>query len=133
MGAERNELGQYARRRAAELGLTLAPDASPEKGYFFRSDHFPFARAGVPALYIEHGLTFRGKPAGWGRRMMDDYTANRYHAPDDEFSEQFVYDGAIQQAKLLLLTVYDIAQDATWPNWLEGSEFRAARDRMMAR
>lgn len=132
LGAERNELGAYAKGRAAHLNLRLAPDASPEKGYFFRSDHFPFARAGVPALYIDHGLTYRGKPEGWGQQMMDNYTATRYHAPGDEFSDDFVYEGAIQQAKLLFVVAYDVAQDTTWPNWNQASEFRAARDRMMS-
>ena len=129
-GAERSELGRYVGARAAEAGLTLAPDAEPEKGFFFRSDHFPFARAGVPSLYIEHGRRYRGQPEGWGNEVQADYTANRYHAPSDEFSEDFVFSGAVQQGWLILSTALDIARDDTWPNWFEGSEFRAARDAM---
>ena len=129
-GAERSGLGRYVEARAAEAGLTLMPDAEPEKGFFFRSDHFPFARAGVPSLYIEHGRQYRGKPEGWGMEVAANYTANQYHAPSDEFSDDFVFSGAVQQGWLILATALDIARDDTWPNWLEDSEFRAARDAM---
>ncbi len=129
-GAERSGLGGYVEARAAEAGLTLMPDAEPEKGFFFRSDHFPFARAGVPSLYIEHGRQYRGKPEGWGAEVAANYTANQYHAPSDEFSEDFLFSGAVQQGWLILSTALDIARDDTWPNWFEGSEFKAARDAM---
>ncbi|MDT8341565.1 MAG: M28 family peptidase [Longimicrobiales bacterium] len=130
-GEERSDLGAFARARAAEMGLTIVPDAEPEKGFFFRSDHFPFALAGVPALYFEHGRGYRGRPEGWGDSIQADYTANHYHAPSDEYSEEFVLDGAVQQGRLALLTILDIANDDGWPNWVAGSEFKAARDRMM--
>ncbi|HSM02999.1 MAG TPA: M28 family peptidase [Longimicrobiales bacterium] len=129
-GAERSELGSYVQARADQMGLTIMPDAEPEKGFFFRSDHFPFALAGVPSLYIEHGRAYRGRPAGWGDSIQADYTAVHYHAPSDEFSEDFVFDGAVQQGSLALLTILDIANDDRWPEWFEGSEFKAARDAM---
>jgi Zn-dependent M28 family amino/carboxypeptidase len=129
-GEERSELGAFARARAAEMGLTLRPDAEPEKGFFFRSDHFPFARAGVPSLYIEHGRDFIGKPDGWGDQVMADFTANRYHGPKDEYLDDFVFDGAVQQATLVFRITLDIARDESWPNWNGDSEFRAARDAM---
>jgi Zn-dependent M28 family amino/carboxypeptidase len=129
-GEERSELGAFARLRAAEMGLTLRPDAEPEKGFFFRSDHFPFARAGVPSLYFEHGRDFRGKPDGWGEQLMADYTASRYHGPKDEYLDEFVFDGAVQQANLVFLTALDIARGDSWPNWNADSEFRANRDAM---
>ncbi|HEX9887345.1 MAG TPA: M28 family peptidase [Longimicrobiales bacterium] len=131
MGADRSELGAVVEPRAAELGMYLAPDAEPEKGFFFRSDHFPFAKAGVPALYIEHGRVYRNRPEGWGQQVLDDFTANRYHGPADEYLEEFVFEGAVQQAQLILLTTLDLANSDAWPNWNEGSEFRAARDAMM--
>ena len=132
MGAERSELGRFVERRAAQAEVRLEPDAEPEKGYFFRSDHFPFARAGVPALYLEHGRDYRGRPEGWGQQIQEEYTAERYHAPGDEFSEEFVFDGAVQQARIVFLTAYDLARSDEFPRWNEGSEFRAARERMMA-
>ncbi|MCH7990902.1 MAG: M28 family peptidase [Gemmatimonadetes bacterium] len=130
-GEERSELGAFVRSRAEELGITLRPDAEPEKGFFFRSDHFPFARAGVPSLYVEHGRQYIGRPSGWGDDIQSEYTANRYHAPSDAFSEDFVFGGAVQQGTLVFLTILDIANSASWPNWHEGQEFKGARDAMM--
>jgi Zn-dependent M28 family amino/carboxypeptidase len=130
-GVERSELGSYVTGRARQMGLTLVPDAEPEKGYFFRSDHFPFALAGVPSLYIEHGRQFRGRPGTWGDSILSEWTARHYHAPSDEYSEDFVFEGAVQQGSLALRVALDIATDDAWPNWNEGSEFRAARDALM--
>ena len=130
-GEERSELGAFVRPVAQEMSLTLMPDAEPEKGFFFRSDHFPFAKAGVPSLYVEHGRRYLGRPDGWGDEVQADYTANRYHAPSDEFSEDFVFDGAVQQGELVLRTLLGILADEGWPNWHEGQEFKAARDAMM--
>ena len=129
-GAERSGLGRFARDRAAELGLTLAPDAEPEKGFFFRSDHFPFALAGVPSLWFEHGRDYRGRPPGWGDSIQADYTARHYPAPSDEFSEDFVATGAVQQGTLALRTILDVARSEEWPEWVEGGEFKSARDAM---
>ena len=111
------------RRLNSFLGLTLRPDAEPEKGFFFRSDHFPFAKAGVPSLWIEHGRDYRGQPAGWGAQLQADYTANRYHAPSDEFSAEFTFDGAVQQGALLLAVLFDVAAEVSWPNCHVGQEF----------
>jgi len=131
-GEERSELGVLARARAAEMGLTIKPDAEPEKGFFFRSDHFPFAKAGIPSLYVEHGRDYRGQPEGWGQQIANEFTAQRYHAPSDEFSEDFTFEGAVQQGLLASRIIWDIAQGTGWPNWHEGQEFKAARDAMMA-
>ena len=130
-GAERSELGDFVRPLASEMSLTLVPDAEPEKGFFFRSDHFPFAKAGIPSLYFEHGRQYRGRPEGWGMDIQSEYTANRYHAPSDEFSDDFVFDGAVQQGTLVLGTLLGIAGDDGWPQWHDGQEFKAARDAMM--
>jgi Zn-dependent M28 family amino/carboxypeptidase len=132
MGEERTELGPYVRARAGELGLTITPEAEPAAGMYFRSDHFPFARAGVPSLYFNHGWRFVGRPDAWGDSVRTDYNANRYHQPSDEILPDFVYDGAAQYGDLALLTILDLAEDDAWPNWLEGQEFKAARDAMMA-
>lgn len=130
-GEERSALGVIARARAAEMGLTIKPDAEPEKGFFFRSDHFPFAKAGIPSLYVVHGQEYRGRPPGWGQQVSDEFTAQRYHAPSDEFSDDFVFEGAVQQGLLAFRIIWDIAQGDTWPNWHEGQEFKGARDAMM--
>lgn len=130
-GEERSGLGAFARARASELGLQIKPDAEPEKGFFFRSDHFPFAKAGVPSLYFEHGRTYRGRPEGWGAAIQEEFTSQRYHAPSDEYSEDFVFDGGVQQGLLVFRVVWDIAEDNSWPSWNDGQEFKAARDAMM--
>jgi len=129
-GAERSGLGAFARIRANEMDLTIVPDAEPEKGLFFRSDHFPFALAGVPSLWFEHGRRYRGRPEGWGDSIQTEYTALHYHAPSDQFSDEFVSEGAVQQGRLALLTILDLAQSEEWPEWVDGSEFKAAREAM---
>jgi len=131
LGEERSGLGTYLRRHIGQVGYTITPEAEPEVGTYFRSDHFPFARAGIPALYIKHGLDYVGRPAGWGDSIQADYTANHYHAPSDEIGADWVYDGAARDGTLALLTILDLAGTDDWPNWYEGQEFRAARDAMM--
>jgi Zn-dependent M28 family amino/carboxypeptidase len=133
MGWDRSELGSWVEARAEWMGVRLEPDAEPEKGYFFRSDHFPFAKAGVPSIYVEHGLDFRGRPAGWGDSIRADYTARAYHAPADDWSDEFVFDGSLQQGRLALAVILDLARSDAWPNWNPESEFRAARDGLRPR
>jgi Zn-dependent M28 family amino/carboxypeptidase len=130
-GADRTSFFGVVQAAAARHQLTIDPEANPGAGGYFRSDHFPFAKAGVPALYPGHGRQYRGKPADWGKQIADEFTAKHYHAPSDEFSEEWVYDGAVQQGLLTLRIIWDIAQDTTWPNWNEGQVFKAARDAMM--
>lgn len=130
-GEERSDLGAYVRPRAAERGLTIMPDPEPQVGSFFRSDHFPFARAGVPSLYFQHGWAFVGRTAAWGDSVRAAYNANDYHAPSDEIGSEWVYDGAVQEGDLALAVILDLAASDAWPNWVEGQEFKAARDAMM--
>jgi Zn-dependent M28 family amino/carboxypeptidase len=133
LGEERSELGAYVRTRAREVGLSIEPEESPEVGTYFRSDHFPLAKAGVPALYFKHGWSFVGRPAGWGDSIHADYTANHYHAPSDEVRPEWRYEGAARDGTLIVLTIADLASTDAWPNWHAGQEFRAARDAMMSR
>ncbi|MGH7483183.1 MAG: M20/M25/M40 family metallo-hydrolase [Longimicrobiales bacterium] len=133
LGADRSTLGPMLQRRAREMGLVMETDLAPEKGLFFRSDHFAFARAGVPALSLEHGSDFRGRPPGWGDRVLRLYDAERYHRPGDEYSAAFVLEGAVQQAKLAFLLGYDLASMEGRPSWYPGSGFRAAQERLRAR
>ncbi len=130
-GEERSELGALVHARAEQLGLEIMPDAEPEKGFFFRSDHFPFARAGIPSLYVEHGRRYRGRPADYGQRIQEAYTAERYHSPQDEFSDSFTFAGAVQQGTMVFLVSLDIAMSDAWPEWHVGQEFKSARDAMM--
>lgn len=117
LGGERSTLGNLLEGRAAELEVRVLRDPAPELGLYFRSDHFAFARAGVPAIAIEHGTEFRGRPQGWGRRLMERYHAQHYHQPSDRYDPGFDLSGAVQQARLAFLLGYDVAQAEGRPVW----------------
>lgn len=129
LGADLSSLGEVLERHARESGLELRPDPAPQTGAFFRSDQFPFARAGVPVLYIEHGLSFRNRPPGWGEELMNRYMRDRYHQPGDEYRPELDLSGAVQQARLVFDVGLDIANAEEPPAWNPGSPFAAARSR----
>jgi Zn-dependent M28 family amino/carboxypeptidase len=112
---------------AAFQGRRVAPDAEPEKGFYFRSDHFSFAKRGVPALYAEGGVDYVGKPDGWGRERRDRYTANDYHKVSDEIQADWDLAGAVADVELYLRVAWRISQADAWPAWLPGTEFASAR------
>ncbi len=127
LGYDQSSLGRTFQAAAAGEGLriTINQDALI-RGAFFRSDHFPFARAGVPALSIESGEEFIGHPPGWGAARQAEYTERRYHKPQDEVLPWFSMDGAMQQIRVVLRTALAAAQAPTQPVWEANSEFRAA-------
>lgn len=124
LGADLSTLGDILGARAEELGMTVFPDPVPEKGAFFRSDHFPFARAGVPVLYLDHGVRFRARPPRWGERILSEYDARHYHQPSDEYDPAFDLSGAVQQGRLLFGVAYDVATGERRPTWHEESPYR---------
>ena len=130
IGSGSSELDDYLEDAASDHGRDVRPDPEPEKGFFFRSDHFNFAKRGVPALYTDGGIDHVEHGPEYGRRMRDEYTAERYHTPRDEYDESWDLDGAVDDLRLLFEIGYRLAQEDTWPNWREGNEFRAARDQM---
>jgi Zn-dependent M28 family amino/carboxypeptidase len=85
VGLERSTLGSLFEQHAAALGLRVEGERAPDRGFYFRSDHFPFARAGVPALFLDHGTSFRNRPPGWGDATLSRYESERYHQPGDEY------------------------------------------------
>jgi len=117
----------------ADQGRTVVPDPEPEKGFFYRSDHFPFARAGVPALYIDFGTVFVGKPPEFSQQIRDDYNTNRYHQPSDEFDPTWDFSGAALDFEALFQVALGISAADAWPEWREGNEFKATRDAMLGR
>ena len=123
LGADRSELGEIARRAAAAEGMRLAPEAHPEQGMFFRQDHFPMARAGVPALAMDHGLRFEGRPEGWGNQVYEEFVREHYHQPSDAYREDFDYGGAVQQARVILRAAAEAATGPL-PQWNPGVEFK---------
>ncbi|HEX8453810.1 MAG TPA: M28 family peptidase [Longimicrobium sp.] len=126
LGADRSALGDIAQRAAEAEGMRLAPDAHPEQGMFFRQDHFPLARAGVPALAMDHGLAYEGRPEGWGHRVLEEFIREHYHQPSDAYRDDFDYGGAVQQARVILRTAAECASMDELPQWNDGVEFRRA-------
>jgi Zn-dependent M28 family amino/carboxypeptidase len=131
IGLGNSELDDYVIEAAAAHDRAVNPDPEPEKGFFYRSDHFNLAVQGVPALYTDSGIDHVDGGEEYGRRMREDYTANRYHKPSDEFDEDWDLTGAVDDLRLLFEVGYRLAQESSWPNWREGNEFRARRDEMM--
>jgi len=106
----------------------FSPDSNPGAGLFYRSDHFPFAKAGVPAISFKPGNDLVNGGVARGNALSADYTAKRYHQPDDEFSPNWDFSGIAQDGQLLHAVGYRLATSRDWPNWGTGSEFRAVRD-----
>lgn len=109
----------------------MKPDPEPEKGSYYRSDHFNLAKVGVPALYLGSGIEFIGKPADYGSKMRKDYTAMRYHKPSDEVQPDWDLSGAVEDLQLVFHIGLQVANDPVMPTWREGDEFKARRDAMM--
>ena len=95
-------------------------------GSYFRSDHFPLARAGIPGTSIQHGSDYVGRPAGWGKEQSDKYVAERYHQPSDEVLPWFTYAGALQQIRVTVRAAVLVGDAPKQPTWAETSEFRQA-------
>ena len=134
LGTDQSSLGAVFARAAAAEGLKVSVNEDALiKGSFFRSDHFPFARAGVPALSLEPGVDYVGKPAGYAAQVSEDYGNNRYHQPSDEILPSFDYEGAAQQLRVVLRTALAVAAAPAQPVWNAGSEFRKAGEARVAR
>jgi Zn-dependent M28 family amino/carboxypeptidase len=131
IGLGASELDDYIRAAATEKGRTLRPDPEPEKGYYYRSDHFNFAKQGVPALYAESGIEYVGKPADYGIKMREKYVAEDYHKPSDEIKPDWDLAGAVDDLQLLLTVGYRVAEADRYPEWRPNSEFRAVREKAL--
>ena len=129
-GAGQNDLEDYVAEVAGQQNRYLAPESHPEAGHYFRSDHFCFARVGVPALNCAGGIDVVGKGKEYGKKLEDDYTAHRYHRPGDEYDAAWTFDGGIQDLQMLFIVGKKLAGESTFPQWKQGSEFKAIRDRM---
>ncbi|MEP7364266.1 MAG: M28 family peptidase [Acidobacteriota bacterium] len=116
---------------AKEQNRTLVPDAEPEKGFYYRSDHFEFAKKGVPALYTEPGTHYIGKPDSFSQQKRDEFTAHDYHKPSDEIKPDWDLSGAIEDMKLLFRVGDRVANGDKWPEWKPGTEFKALREAML--
>lgn len=123
LGLDRSTLGPVfaAAAQAESLTVQSQPDV---RGSFFRSDHFPFARAGVPALSLKPGVDFVGRPTGWGEEQERIYNEQRYHQPSDEYQPTFRYDGMAQHVRVTVRVARAIANGPELPRWLPRSEFQ---------
>ncbi|MEI6740509.1 MAG: M28 family metallopeptidase [Gemmatimonadaceae bacterium] len=113
-------------------GRVLAPDPEPEKGFYFRSDHFEFAKKGVPALFLDAGTEFVGKDPAYSKTKREEYTARDYHKPSDDVKADWDLSGAVEDTRALFEVGYRVLGGTTWPEWKPGTEFKAARDAAMA-
>ncbi len=130
-GIERTTFYPEAQRITKALGIKIIPDQEPEQGHYYRSDHFSLGKVGVPAVSVDPGIDVVGKPAGYAKKVSDDYREHRYHEPSDEFDPKWDWSEAQQMAQLGFWLGWEAANAAEMPNWVPGDEFRAVRDKSM--
>jgi Zn-dependent M28 family amino/carboxypeptidase len=129
LGAERSTLMQVVQAVARERGLTVKPDTRPEQGLFFRSDHFPLAKVGIPAVSLKSGEDFVGRPKGWGAEQFRAYNTAHYHQPSDEYRESWDLRGMIEEIEIALAIGRKVADAPQMPSYNPGDEFAKARGR----
>jgi len=132
VGYGNSELDDYLVEAAAIQDRVVNPETRPEAGSYYRSDHFNFAKVGVPALYTGSGVDHVEHGPEWTRERSEEYSANHYHQPSDEYDPNWDLSGAIDDIRLFFRIGYRLANETTFPNWNEGTEFKAIRDEMMA-
>jgi len=131
IGLGNSTLDDVLQEEAGRQGRVMKPDAEPEKGFFYRSDHFEFALRGVPALYTDSGTDFIGKSPDYAQRKRDEYTEKDYHKVSDEIKPDWDLSGAVQDTQLLFRVGFHIAQEPKYPEWKPGTEFKAKREEML--
>ncbi|QMU30704.1 M28 family metallopeptidase [Adhaeribacter radiodurans] len=131
IGYGNSTLDDILAKAAQTQNRKIVPEATPEKGSFYRSDHFEFAKQGVPALYAESGEEAVDKPQDYFRKKAEAYTANDYHKVSDDIKTDWDFSGAVQDLQLYFLVGYDVAQGDRYPEWKPGTEFKAKREAML--
>lgn len=132
VGMGQSDLEDYLNEEAKRVGRYVSPEPNPVAGYYFRSDHFCFAKIGIPALYTNDGIDNIEKGADYGKQVQRDYVAKYYHKPSDEYdSSRWKLDGSIDDLKLLFNVGKKISMESTWPQWKPTSEFKVIRDAYM--
>ncbi len=130
IGEGQSDLEDYLKEEVAKADRYISFDSHPEAGYYYRSDHFNFAKAGIPALYTESGIDVVGKGKEYGKKIADEYNDNNYHQPSDNFdASTWTLEGAISDLKLMFLVGKRLAFEKQWPQWKASSEFKAIRDK----
>jgi len=131
-GAGKSELDDFVKRAVAAQGRVIVPEPTPERGSYFRSDHFSFARLGVPMADVSSGVDLVNGGVTAGMAAQEDYVAHRYHGPKDEYDPSWDWAGAVQDIGLFYAVGRDLAESDSWPNWAPAAEFRAIRDKSRA-
>jgi len=129
IGKGQNDLEDMLKEEAEKRGRYIAFDNHPQSGSYFRSDHFSLAKVGVPALAQGFGIDVIGKPAGYGQQQQDEFDDKRYHNVQDNYNPNWDLSGAVDDLELLFAVGQRLAYGHTWPQWKEGSEFKAVRDK----
>jgi hypothetical protein len=127
VGLGKSSIDSLASKIAGEQGRVVTADQFSDRGYFYRSDQFNFAKIGVPAMYLHTGTDFVDRPPEWGREQQNKYTDVHYHQPSDEYDDSWNFDGMVQDAKLGFWTGLAIANADEMPSWNAGDEFEAKR------
>jgi len=131
VGDDNSTLIDLLREVASAQGRTVRPDPDAAKGFYYRSDHFEFAKVGVPALYINEGTDYIGKDPDFSKKKREEYEANDYHKPSDQIKPEWDLAGAVEDVQLLTLIGHRVAQGDKFPEWKAGSEFKGKRDETM--
>jgi Zn-dependent M28 family amino/carboxypeptidase len=131
IGLGASDLDEYVKDAAGEEGRIIRPDPEPEKGFYYRSDHFNFAKQGVPALDPDSGIDFVGKPPDYGQKVRDNYTEHDYHQPSDIVRPDWDLSGAREDLKVFFAVGYRVAEADKMPEWKAGNEFKAKREAML--
>jgi Zn-dependent M28 family amino/carboxypeptidase len=131
VGLGQSTLDDLLIEAARDQGRVVIPDAEPEKGLFYRSDHFEFAKQGVPSLNVKAGVSYLGKSEDYGRRKREEYTQNDYHKVSDEVKPDWDLAGAVEDLKLFWEVGHRLAQGDRFPEWTAQSEFRERREAML--
>ncbi len=131
VGMGNSELDDYVKSAARAQGRVALAESEPEKGYFFRSDHFSLAKVGVPALYVDNGFDSVEYGPEWGKKQSDEWTSVHYHRPSDEYNDSWDLSGFVEDLQLLLRVGYELATDSDFPEWSEESAFRSIRESYM--
>lgn len=130
IGYGASEIEKRLKAETDKRGMYIVPDSHPEAGFYYRSDHISLAKKGVPMLYTKTGNDHVTKGMTYGEDLAKEYTAERYHKPTDEYNNSWDLSGIEQTSDILFDLGYNLANSNDWPNWYEGTEFRALRDEM---
>ena len=133
VGKGQSDLDEYADEAAGKQGRTTRGEPDPSGGWYFRSDHFNFAKVGIPSLYIENGSVSVTHGEAWGEAQKKDYNDNRYHSPADEYSPSWDLSGIIEDMQLVFEVGKKLSYESTFPGWKKGSEFKTIRDKSMGK